>query len=351
MNNRRQSNMELLRIVAMLLVLVVHADFYSLGKPSYGFVHADELSGFLRFLTQSISIVCVNLFVLLSGWFGIYPKIKSVSSYLFCCLFTFFCIYLLMVATGNEALTGYDFINGVMLYRVNWFIYAYLGLYIFAPVLNAFVESAGKRLHGAVVLSFIVFQTILGWATSYMTDFISGYSLISLIGLYLLARYVRLYPLALFSKGKGFDMIMYVALTLLTATVAFCITYFVANRAVVLKNVGLLYAYNSPLVISAAMFLLLFFSKLQIGQSRFINWIAASSFAVFLIHTNIYLFPYYSKCVVYITHSYSILPFIFVILAFIIAVFVVCILFDQLRIKAWNYLWRLLERVFIKKEG
>ena len=30
----RQSNMELLRIIAMFLVLLVHADFFSLGAPS-----------------------------------------------------------------------------------------------------------------------------------------------------------------------------------------------------------------------------------------------------------------------------------------------------------------------------
>lgn len=351
MSDRRQSNMELLRIVAMLLVLVVHADFSSIGIPLHVSVNLSGLSAFLRLLTESVSIVCVNLFVLLSGWFGIYPKIKSVSSYLFCCLFTFFCIYILMVATGNEALTLKDFIKGVMLYRVNWFIYAYLGLYIFAPVLNAFIDNAGQKMHGAVVLSFIIFQSIFGWGTSFMRDFLGGYSVISLMGLYLMARYVRLYPLALFSKGKGFDMTIYVAMTLLTTVAAFCAIYFGTSRAEVIEVVDMFYKYNSPLVISASVFLLLFFSKLQIGYSRCINWVAASSFAVFLIHTNTYLFPYYTKCVVCITQSYSTLPFIFVISAFIVAVFVVCVLFDQLRIRAWNYSWRFVERIFIKKEG
>ena len=34
MKKFRQSNMELLRIVAMFLVLLVHADFFSIGAPS-----------------------------------------------------------------------------------------------------------------------------------------------------------------------------------------------------------------------------------------------------------------------------------------------------------------------------
>lgn len=35
MIEERQSNIELLRIISMFLILLVHADFYSLGEPSY----------------------------------------------------------------------------------------------------------------------------------------------------------------------------------------------------------------------------------------------------------------------------------------------------------------------------
>ena len=77
----RQSNLELLRIVAMFLVLMVHANFLSLKAP----IHEDGIDCFviLKCFVQSISIVCVNVFILISGYFGIKLKIKSITNFCF----------------------------------------------------------------------------------------------------------------------------------------------------------------------------------------------------------------------------------------------------------------------------
>ena len=71
---QRDSNMELLRIIAMLLVMIVHADFRALSCPSTLDTNLYPDSSFLRFFVESVSIICVNVFVLLSGWFGIRLK-------------------------------------------------------------------------------------------------------------------------------------------------------------------------------------------------------------------------------------------------------------------------------------
>ena len=41
----RQSNIEILRIIAMFLVLVVHSDFVSLGYPTLEQLFANPLGG------------------------------------------------------------------------------------------------------------------------------------------------------------------------------------------------------------------------------------------------------------------------------------------------------------------
>jgi len=71
----RDSNMELLRIVAMLLVLVTHADFKALSTLGIDDYDLNATSVILRFLTESASIIAVNVFVLLTGWYGIKPRI------------------------------------------------------------------------------------------------------------------------------------------------------------------------------------------------------------------------------------------------------------------------------------
>lgn len=61
----RQSNIELLRIITMLLVMVVHANFFSLGSPSTKEFQAFPQISITRFFIQSISICCINIFVLI----------------------------------------------------------------------------------------------------------------------------------------------------------------------------------------------------------------------------------------------------------------------------------------------
>lgn len=47
----RLSNFELLRIIAMFLVLVVHADFFALGAPNREDVITEPLSSFGRYFS------------------------------------------------------------------------------------------------------------------------------------------------------------------------------------------------------------------------------------------------------------------------------------------------------------
>ena len=44
----RQSNLELLRIVSMMLVLTLHADFWSLGVPSWSEIDGSPAASLTR---------------------------------------------------------------------------------------------------------------------------------------------------------------------------------------------------------------------------------------------------------------------------------------------------------------
>ena len=77
MSKERQSNIELLRAIAMFLVLWVHANFYSIGEPSYSDVLSKPLDSSLKIIFEAICISAVNIFVMISGWFGIHAKVKD----------------------------------------------------------------------------------------------------------------------------------------------------------------------------------------------------------------------------------------------------------------------------------
>lgn len=191
----RDSNIELLRLLAMFLVLVVHADFFSLDSPTQNDIIVAPTNAFFRFFFESLSIVCVNVFVLISGWFSIRSNVKSFCNFIFQCLFFLIGIYIVLLILGMTSLSVKGLAGCFFMLKWNWFIKAYIGLYILSPVLNAFIKNADKRTYENVLIAFFVFQTVYSWFTGAALFFESGYSTMSFIGLYLLAQYLKLYQL------------------------------------------------------------------------------------------------------------------------------------------------------------
>ena len=66
----RSSNIELLRILSMFLVLMIHYIPYR-TLPTHDTLAHDTLGTLFDLELRSISFVCVNCFILISGYFGI----------------------------------------------------------------------------------------------------------------------------------------------------------------------------------------------------------------------------------------------------------------------------------------
>ncbi len=323
--------MELLRLVAMFLVLVVHADFFSLSAPTVQEVHAAPLPSVARFFFESLSIVCVNVFVLLSGWFGIRPSWRGFGNFIFQCLFFLIGIYIVMLAFGQADLTLRGIAGCFVLLKWNWFIKAYIGLYILAPLLNAFVEKSGERELRHFLVAFYIFQTIYAWLSNGASFVEGGYSTFSFIGLYLLARYFNIYRPKVSSYPPIWDFLIYL---FLTAALTF-ISYISTSLGFEMIA-GRMYSYVNPAVILSALYLLLFFSKLKF-HNKVVNWLSASSFAIFLLHTNPNLCePYYVSSVRFIYDKSDGFLCVVYLFLFSVGIAVCAILLDQIRKFAWT---------------
>lgn len=338
----RQSNIELLRIISMFLVLVVHANFFSLGSPNLEAFESKTFFSFAQLLFQAISIGCVNTFVLISGWFGIKPSLKGFLKFIFQCLFFLIGIYLFLTLCGLTDLSLRGILKGIagclLLLKWNWFIKAYICLYIVAPIINAYVETADKRNFVNFLISFFIFQTIYSWFSEAAVFFESGYSTMSFIGLYSLSRYFRLYPLKIMEKWKYAYLLIYIIIVVILTLAAY---WAIMNNYNFILNK--IYNYVNPLVILSSLALVLFFSKIDI-KSSFINWVGASCFAVFLLHTNPNVcLQYFIPSVKYIVQTNTEYGAILYLLMFLLFIFVVAILLDQIRIFLWNKI-----TVFIK---
>lgn len=141
----RSSNLELLRLLSMFFVLVVHTDFQALGMPDRTEMTILPLFSVFRIIIEAFAIVCVNSFVLLSGWFGINFHIKSLCNLLFQCAFFLIGIYTFTILIGIEPLSISGIKRCLMLTNNVWFVKCYLGMFIMAPILNAFVKKLTKE--------------------------------------------------------------------------------------------------------------------------------------------------------------------------------------------------------------
>ena len=81
--NQRLSNIELLRCLSMFMVLLLHSSFMVYGMPDS--LEINKAPGFWggKILQQGLGIVAVDVFILISGWFSIKPKIISICNFLF----------------------------------------------------------------------------------------------------------------------------------------------------------------------------------------------------------------------------------------------------------------------------
>ena len=75
--------MELLRIVAMFLILMLHSNFFTIGEPSSNDMKYDTLVSLIRVFIKALSIIGVNVFVILSGWYGIRFKLDRLLGLFF----------------------------------------------------------------------------------------------------------------------------------------------------------------------------------------------------------------------------------------------------------------------------
>lgn len=332
----RESNIEVLRIIATFLVLVVHADFFSLGIPTQNECINSPISSITRYFFQSLSICCVDTFILISGWFGINPKLKSFASFIFQCLFFLCGIYAILLLTGDAELSHTGIKGLFALTDLNWFIKAYIVLYILSPILNTYIEKVGEKELRNTIIYFFIFQTIYGCL--YATYFFSGgYSPLSFIGLYLLARYTKIYKENFLTRN--IYLYTFFAITIFQAIIAF-----LQKRIGFAFENSLLTSYINPLIIIQSLALLLYFSKVKL-KNQIVNWVAASSFAVFLIHTNPnIIFKYFKATIIDIYNNTNGVECLLHILAYLCIVFVIGIIVDKPRIFIWRKLWNLYEK-------
>lgn len=328
-------------MLSMFMILIIHANMVSLARPSSMDLSNNPLAVITRYFFESIGIVSVDVFVMISGWFLVKTRTKSVLSFLYQIFFFWGGGYLIMLLTGNAELSVKGLLTCFSFTSWDWFIKAYLVLFIISPILNTFIQSTSEKVMRNVIIWFFVFMCTYGWIGGASRFFVGGYGPLSFIGLYLLSNYahnakdnidVPIFIKRLFCFDKYVDLSIFLTTVVLNTIVGI----FALKWGIDIYS--LIYAYINPLVIIGALYFLLFFSKLEIKQSSIINWLAASSFSVYLLHSQIDIRPFFTEHIQNIYEMHNGISVVGLIALYLVIVYIFSVLIDQIRIITWNHL-------------
>ena len=315
----RQSNMELLRIVAMFMIVVYHAVVYAF------YDYRAESPIFASLLT--LLHIGVPLFVLISGYFGIKPTIKGVLQLYLILLFYNLLIYGIRLVLGDVLFTYKEFLKLWFPFSIGrrwWFFKVYMMLYLFTPVINFIRDKigGGKML---IISGFVTFYW--GWFAQHPSLY-DGKNVVNFIFLYMLGHQIRTKIVERNYNSKKVRL-QYCVSYLLIAGIIGIVLYF-SNEHIqdVIKR--LCYGYNSPVLILMSVLFFLIFTTFNF-KSKVVNWIAGSVFAVYCVHENFYFFrdEWYSFLEQQYLANKGIFPVVWIGVCLLL--FMICILFDKIR--------------------
>ena len=325
----RQSNFELLRIVAMVIIVFHHFAVHG------GFKFDSTTLSIPRFWFNFIIMggkTGVNIFVLISGYFLIQSKSTKASIHKILKLWgqVFFysaTIYVINIAFGG-AISIKQFIKAFMpMTRAAWwFASTYFVLYIIHPYLNLFLHSMDKFLYQRYLLLLLLMWCIV---PTFLSTAFEGNSLCWFVTLYSLAGYYRLYG---FNKHVMKDAgIMAIIFTILTYCSSVIFTILGTKWAFFSEHNRYFYGMQSLPTLAISICIFVAFANMNIKYSKWINLVSSTTFGVYLIHDNYFVRPFLWKTVFHnagFQDSILLVPYSIAVVAI---VFILCTLLDLLR--------------------
>lgn len=329
----RNANMDLLRILSMLLIVFLHSIDHS------GVLENAENCGtamyfYVRF-TYMLCQVCVNIYVMLSGYFLVTSKfrLKKLVILWMEAVFYSVVIRLIFMLTGARPFSIVSLVSCFVpiLTGRYWFITIYVGMYLIFPFLNLLIRAMDRKQHA--LLNICLFTLFSLWSSLHPSiagmNSGGGWGLAWFAVLYLAAAWLRLYYEP---NGKaGRYLVVFVAIPAFAAAVQCAQGDIVPG--IVLQIVKNWFRYDSAPVYIMSMCLFAGFVNFQIRQEKLANairFVAPLTFGVYLIHAHADVSPW-SWEVLNMPAKMDSALFPLAQLGIVLGIFAVCAIIDGIR--------------------
>ncbi len=278
----RDSNLELFRIVTMLIIVahhyVVNSGYLELIKE-FGATSSNSL--FLLLFGWG-GKTGINCFVLITGYFMVKSQItlnKFLKLFLEIEFYSIIIAIIFFITKYNNYSIQFLIKDILPISSItNSFTSCYLLFFLFIPYLNILLNKTSERQHRYLIALCVLMFTILPLihikiSFNYVQWFII---------LYIIAAYLRLHPIKKFQSNKFCGLALLISFVCSWATVIWgAWRYDISGKVAWYKYVA---DSNAIFALTTAIFAFLFFKNLKIKHSKIINTISASAFGVLLIH-------------------------------------------------------------------
>lgn len=361
----REANFELLRILSMWMVVILHTLSRADALVEIG-VPISPVRSVGNYM-ESLCIVAVNVYVLLSGYFlsettfRLQRLLRLLAQVFFYVLLI--PVALLLLGQGqnvqiNDFWSLFNYILPVSTEHY-WFITAYVLLFAFVPVLNAGIHTLDQKTYRKMLWTALFFFCILkSFCPVQLNTDRYGYDFGWFICLYLLAAYGRRYgfssllpekmqykllsniyhggPSAIRSRKKEAALHLY-WLSTSAIWLLSCILWFIYDRTGTLAYYAQVpFHYNALLTLTGALGIFIFFRDCTIREGRaaaLIRKLSPYTLGVYLIHEHQDVrdlwFPLVEKLLGKVPEN----PWLFIgwVLAAAAIVYAVCTVIDWIR--------------------
>ena len=293
---KRNASFELLRIIAMLMILNLHYNSHAdvllqLGVPASGVqIYAT--------IIEAISITGVNVYVLLSGFFLSKGKVRPSRILQLICQVYFYTILVsvAMMLVGTYVIHSNDSVYKIVQYLFPissehyWFVTAYIIMYVMAPVMNAATEVLSRKQMRAVIAGLLIWFSIVKSFVPVMfaTDHY-GYDYGWFIVLYLIAAYIRKYDVVLFFNAKKSAAVFLLSVALM-AFASIALHYINLQRGGLVYFSDVPFHLNFIFSLTGSLGLFSFFRFYKMRDNRFadvVRFVAPFTFGVYLLHMHL----------------------------------------------------------------
>lgn len=281
--NHRFTNLELYRIIVMLLIIAHH---YVVNTGIMGLMEKDPLSmkSIFFYIFGMWGKTGINCFVLITGYFMCKSNIsvRKILKLILEVEFYNIGIFLIFSILNHQLFSFRNLILCILPVKsvTDSFVSCFLVFYLCIPFLNILITHLDKKQHLCLLSLSLGIYTVLGTlpGIEVRMNYVSWFCT-----LYFVASYIRFYG----EKYKGHVKGGYLMASILLSVAS------VIGALYVNKNTGMhigCYRYvsdcNMIFAVTTAITSFMYFKQLKIGYHKSINLIAQSVFGVLLIHAN-----------------------------------------------------------------